>query len=173
MGQSSNLPRRAYQRRNLQRDRNAASIPSTSGSKEQPLQVTRTTSTWNQQSRSGQGHDDRAGSDTSSDFDSESDEEYGKSHHAAPRRTTLVRQPPKQRSSAGVSYADGESSSLSDSNSDSDDDSGYCSLEEDTEEKAEYYDALLERFRTEGPTLANHGENTKRMEDEQVEKWNK
>ena len=54
--------------------------------------------------------------------------------------------------------------------SDSDDDSGYCS--EDEDDNAEHWDTLLERFRAEGPTLANHGENTKKMEREQEKKWN-
>lgn len=33
--------------------------------------------------------------------------------------------------------------------------------------------ALLERLREEGPTLANHGRNTKKMDKEQEEIWNK
>jgi len=55
----------------------------------------------------------------------------------------------------------------SESDPDSEDDSGYCSLDEDADEKAEYYDDLLERFQAEGPTLANHRENTKKMEKDQ------
>jgi len=58
----------------------------------------------------------------------------------------------------------------SDSDSDSDIDSGYASLE-DPDETADFYDDLLERFREEGPTLANHGDNTKKMIQEQEQKW--
>jgi hypothetical protein len=50
-------------------------------------------------------------------------------------------------------------------------DSGYGSLEEDPDERAEFYDDLLERFRAEGPTLANHGDNTKKITQEQEQKW--
>ncbi|KAJ0103794.1 hypothetical protein J7T55_004196, partial [Diaporthe amygdali] len=50
-------------------------------------------------------------------------------------------------------------------------DSGYGSQEEDPDEKARYYDELLERFRAEGPTLADHSRNTVRMEEEQEAKW--
>ncbi|KAJ0103733.1 hypothetical protein J7T55_000242 [Diaporthe amygdali] len=50
-------------------------------------------------------------------------------------------------------------------------DSGYGSQEEDTDEKARYYDELLQRFRAEDPTLADHSRNTVRMEEEQEAKW--
>jgi hypothetical protein len=56
--------------------------------------------------------------------------------------------------------------------SDLDVDSGYASLE-DLDERADFYDDLLERFRAEGPTLANHGDNTKKMIEEQEQKWRK
>lgn len=55
---------------------------------------------------------------------------------------------------------------------DSDVDSGYTSLE-DPDERADLYDDLLERFRAEGPTLANHGDNTKKMIQEQEQIWKK
>ena len=57
-----------------------------------------------------------------------------------------------------------------DFDSDSDADSGYASVE-DPDERADFYDDLLERFRAEGPTLANHGDNTKKMIQEQEQKW--
>jgi hypothetical protein len=62
-----------------------------------------------------------------------------------------------------------DSDSDCDSDSDSDVDSAYASLE-DPEETADFYDDLLERFRTDGPTLANHGDNTKKMIKEQEKK---
>jgi hypothetical protein len=53
-------------------------------------------------------------------------------------------------------------------------DSGYVSAGDDAEdpdETAEYYDDLLQQFREEGPTLANHGDNTISMIKGQKEKW--
>jgi len=58
------------------------------------------------------------------------------------------------------------SKSNSDDDNDLDNDSGYCSLN-NANKRAEYYNDLLERFQKEGPTLANHRENTKRMETNQ------
>ena len=57
--------------------------------------------------------------------------------------------------------------------SDSDLDSGYSSLDDDPREPTGFYDDLLAKFEKEGPTLANHGNNTKKMIREQEEKWNK
>ncbi|KAK3935512.1 hypothetical protein QBC46DRAFT_367527 [Diplogelasinospora grovesii] len=169
MDRPSHMPRRAWQRHNLRRNRAAAGNPSTSGSKEQPAQRTRTASIRSRQSRSGQERVDETDSSISSDSNSESDEECSRSRHPVPRRKTPAPRPRKQRRSTDVSSGDTESSS----DSDMDDDPGYCSLEEDADDKAEYYDDLLARFRAEGPTLANHGENTKKMEEEQEGKWNK
>ena len=59
------------------------------------------------------------------------------------------------------------------SESDSDLDSGYSSLNDDLREPTGFYDDLLTKFENEGPTLANHGKNTKKMIREQEEKWNK
>lgn len=56
--------------------------------------------------------------------------------------------------------------------SDSGDHSGYASVE-DPDERADFYDDLLETFRAKGPTLANHGDNTKKMIQEQEQKWKK
>jgi len=53
---------------------------------------------------------------------------------------------------------------------DSDVDSGYASLE-DPDETADFYDDLLETFRAKGPTLANHGDKTTKMIQEQEQKW--
>lgn len=55
-------------------------------------------------------------------------------------------------------------------------DSGYASAEDDAQDPdktAEYYDGLLQQFREEGPTLANHGDNTADMIKCQKEKWEK
>ena len=48
------------------------------------------------------------------------------------------------------------------SESDSDLDSGYSSLNDDPREPTGFYDDLLTKFENEGPTLANHGKNTKK-----------
>jgi hypothetical protein len=50
-------------------------------------------------------------------------------------------------------------------------DSGYGSSKEDADEKARYYDELLEQFRAEGPILAKHARNMMKMEEEQEAKW--
>ncbi|KAK0701564.1 hypothetical protein B0T26DRAFT_681697 [Lasiosphaeria miniovina] len=106
--------------------------------------------------RSGQESGYETDSSAGSTSDSESEEEYGQNppRPAAPRMTQTVR-------------------SRQHSHSDSNNDSGYCSLNEDADDKAQYYDDLLERFRADGPTLANHGENTQTMEEEQEKIWNK
>jgi hypothetical protein len=61
----------------------------------------------------------------------------------------------------------------SDSSSDSDMDSGYASAEEDSNEVAEYYNGLIDHYEAEGPTMANHDENTKKMTYPEEERWNK
>ncbi|KAK3943401.1 hypothetical protein QBC46DRAFT_420865 [Diplogelasinospora grovesii] len=170
MDRPSNMPRRAWQHCNVRRNKTVVSNSSTSGSKEQPAKRTRRGSVQNRQSKSGQDRDNETDSSISSDSDSNSGEEYGKSRQPARRQTQQSR---KQRTSTDISSKDTDSSSESDSDSDSEDDSGYCSLKEDADDKAEYYNELLERFRAEGPTLANHGKNTKKMEKEQEKKWNK
>lgn len=69
-------------------------------------------------------------------------------------------------------YCDGsEPGPKSEPDSDSDIDSGYGSLEEDPDERAGFYNDLLGRFREGGPTLANHGDNTKNMTRKQELKW--
>lgn len=65
-----------------------------------------------------------------------------------------------------------DSSAGDDSQSDADLDSGYGSADGDTDKTAGFYDDLLARLETEGPTRADHGTNTKRMIEEQEEKWN-
>ena len=154
MDRPSNMPRRAYQRRNLRRNKTADSNSSTSESREQFAQHASAALPQNRQPRSPQERGDETDSSVCSMSDSEP-EEYGQSRRlpAAPR-ASLAARPRRQRSSA-------------------DGDSGYCSPDDDADERAEYYDDLLERFRADGPTLANHGKNTKKMETEQEEIWNK
>ena len=62
-------------------------------------------------------------------------------------------------------FYDLELISESEFNSDSDSkvDSNYSSLKEDPNIRADFYNELLERFRIEGPTLANHYDNTKKI----------
>ncbi|KAK3939621.1 hypothetical protein QBC46DRAFT_342346 [Diplogelasinospora grovesii] len=141
MAQPSNVPRRAWQRRNLGAKRAAAK------------------------------RSDETDSSFASSSDSESDdsEEY-ESPRRPPIASRAVR-PRMQHISVDVLSDESDFSCPSDSDCDSGFDSGYHSLEEDPDDKAEYYDELLERFQTEGPTLANHGDNTKQQDQE--EKWNK
>ncbi|KAK3934110.1 hypothetical protein QBC46DRAFT_429032 [Diplogelasinospora grovesii] len=169
MAQPSNVPRRAWQRRNLGAKRAAASTPS----EEQPTKHTRAIPIRKRQTRSCQERSDGTYSSFASSSDSESDdsEEY-----ESPRRPLISSravQPRTQNISVDVSSDESDFSCPSDSDCDSGFDSGYHSLDEDPDDKAEYYDELLKRFQTEGPTLANHGDNTKQMEQDQEEKWNK
>ncbi|CRK25088.1 hypothetical protein BN1708_014133 [Verticillium longisporum] len=41
--------------------------------------------------------------------------------------------------------------------------SGYCSAEENPDDEADYLRKLISQYAEEGPTMANHGENTKKM----------
>ncbi len=136
MDRPSNMPRRAWQRRNLRCNR-AANSNSSIG---QSTQLAGMSPARNRQLSSGQ----ESGYGTDSSVGSTSDSESGP---AAPR-TTLAARPHRH------------------SDSDSTDDSSYCSLDEDANNKAQYYDDLFERFQVEGPTLANHRDNTKTMEEE-------
>ena len=165
MDRPLNMPRRAWQRRNLRR------AAGSNSSTEQPAHHAGTAPARKRQSSFGQERDEEADFSVGSTSDSEPEEEYGQRRRPAPR-TTPAAQPRRQRRSDALSDHT-RSGSESNSDSESDDDSGYCSLDEDADERAEYYDDMLERFRKEGPTLANHGENTKRMETDQEAIWNK
>ncbi|KAI1845332.1 hypothetical protein JX265_014084, partial [Neoarthrinium moseri] len=56
--------------------------------------------------------------------------------------------------------------------SDVESNSSFESVEDCVDEGPDFYDDLLATFKAQGPTLANHSRNTKRMEEEQEEKWN-
>lgn len=171
------MPRRAWQRRNLGRNRTAPANPPPSRSNEQPIQ---------QQTQKAQGQgrrkhppqevDDEAYSSAGSGSDSESNGEYD-NRRPIPRRTIPSVRPGKRqkpsRISLDASDSSSESESDSDSNSDSGVDSGYGSLSDDADDMAEHYDELLARFQAEGPTLANHGEKTQKMEQGQLQIWTK
>ncbi len=165
----SNAPRRAWQRRTLSHKRPAAS-QSVCGSEGQVAKRARAAP--RRESRYGREEDDSdfsfvPGSDSDSDC---SDANGGawcpdlRRTPQAPRRETRLRP-------ENSSYDDVDADIPCDSDADSGFDSGYHSLEDDSDDKADYYDELLEQFRAEGPTLANHGENTEKMEKEQEEKW--
>jgi len=168
MDRPLNMPRRAWQRRNLRRNRAADSNSST----EQPPQLAGTAPERNRQPNFFQDRGDETDSRVGSTSDSEPEEEYGQSRHPTASHTSRAARPRRQGSS-DVSSDHTHSGSDSDSDSESKGDSGYCSLEEDADDRAEYYDDLLERFRREGPTVANHGRNTKAMETDQEKIWNK
>ena len=99
-----------------------------------------------------------------------------------PRRARQRYNLQRKRTALGVSLAPGQMpvdaldpafSPHAGSESDSDLDSGYSSLNDDPREPTGFYDDLLTKFENEGPTLANHGKNTKKKIREQEEKWNK
>ncbi|KAK3934987.1 hypothetical protein QBC46DRAFT_424370 [Diplogelasinospora grovesii] len=164
------MPRRAWRRHNIRRNKAAASNPSTSRLKEKLGSQTYRTQGRGPQRRSFEAWPD----DTDSSFncgsdgesDGEPDGEYGERIPVALQAVPTARTRERQQL-ADISSDDLDSES---DLSDFDVDSGYGSLEEDSDE---FYDGLLERFRTEGPTLANHSENTKNMMHEQEQKWRK
>src|SRR5512142_333442 len=127
MDRPLNMPRRAWQRRNLRRNRAAGS----NSSAEQPSHHAGTAPARKSQPSFGQERDEEADFSVGSTSDSEPEEEYGQRRRPAPR-TTPAAQPCRQRGSDTLSD-DTCSSSESASDSDSDDDSGYCSLDEDTD----------------------------------------
>jgi hypothetical protein len=170
MDRPSNMPRRAWQRRNLRRNRTADSSSST----EQASQRAGTAPERNRQPSFVQDRGDETDSSVGSTSDSEPEEEYGQSRRPTALYTTRAARPRRQDSSdISSDPTRPDSDSDSDSNLEPNGDSGYCSLEEDVDDRAEYYDDLLERFRREGPTVANHGKNTKAMETDQERIWNK
>lgn len=90
MDRPSNMPRRAWQRRNLRRNRAADSNSST----EQSAQLAGMTPAQNRQLRSGQESGYETDSSVVSTSDSESAEEHGQSaRRAAALRTTLAARP--------------------------------------------------------------------------------
>jgi hypothetical protein len=159
-----NMPRRAWQRRNILRA--AANTSPVARSK---AKLQKQAFNAHREGRSAGLLQEWPGEDSSFSCgsDSESDGDYRERRPAARRIVPAdgvhkVRDIPSNIS---------ECLKLeSDSDSDSDIDSGYASLE-DPDETADFYDDLLERFREEGPTLANHGDNTKKMIQEQEQKW--
>ena len=174
MDRPSNMPRRAWQRRNLRRNRTTDSSSST----EKAPQRAGTAPERNRQPSFVQDRGDETDCGVSSTSDSEPEEEYGQIRRPTALYTTRAARPRRQGSSDISSDptrpgSDSDSDSDSNSNLESNGDSGYCSLEEDVDDRAEYYDDLLERFRREGSTVANHGENTKAMETNQERIWNK
>ena len=169
----STAPRRAWQRRSLGRKRSAVSPPRPiAGSQSKSAKRVLLSPRW----------DSRLGSESENsnssfvielDSGSECSEVRGArrsdptppvtSKHLGPRGKPHSTDTPIE----GVEY-----SILSESDVDSGPDSGYQSLEDDPDDKAYYYDELLQQFQADGPALANHGENTERMEKEQEQKWN-
>ena len=159
------MPRRAWQRRNILRAA-ASTSPATSKAKLQKQAFNA-----HREGRSAGLLQEWPGEDSSFSCgsDSESDGDYHERRPAA-RRIVPADGVHKVRATDIPSNISECLKLESDSDSDSDIDSGYASLE-DPDERADFYDDLLERFREEGPTLANHGDNTKKMIQEQEQKW--
>lgn len=88
--------------------------------------------------------------------------------YSSPSPSTRGVPPRKEHGSAYSPDSDASSETESDYNSDVD--SGYCSIEEDADDRAEYYDDLLQKFRIDGPTMANHSKNTKNIIQKQEQK---
>jgi len=159
------MPHRAWQRRNILRA--AASTPPVAGSREK---LHKKAFDARGEDRSADLVQEWPGEDSSFSCgsDSESDGDY---RERRPARRIVPAEDVHKVRAADIPSDISECLKLdSDPDSDSDVDSGYASLE-DPDERADFYDDLLEKFRAEGPTLANHGDNTKKMIQEQEQKW--
>lgn len=157
------MSRRAWQRRNIRRNRVVDSSPSINRLNKRSPEACR------------KGRQDglfQEWSDDDSSFSpssgSESDEDYHERRLVTQPMASLINGYKKQSValSSDKSNSRLQPASDSDSDDDSDGDSGYGSLE-DPDERADFYDDLLESFRAEGPTLANHGDGTKKMIEEE------
>ncbi|PNH48832.1 hypothetical protein VD0002_g7342 [Verticillium dahliae] len=76
-------------------------------------------------------------------------------------------------SSSEYSSSDSDSAMDSESDTESFAESGYCSAEENPDDEADYLRKLISQYAEEGPTMANHGENTKKMTRPELNRWNK
>ena len=168
MPRASNIPRRAWQRRTLGQKR--PSSQPTHKSEERPAKRTRIVPTSTRLRYVHHSDNEDLFSSSGSDTESECSEGY-EGPRLFSQRATEERRRGIKPNSADPSLGDLDIDKLSESEAGFD--SGYHSLDEDPDDKADYYDELLERFRADGPTLANHGENTEKMEKEQGEKWDK
>ena len=122
------------------------------------------------QKQRGQATNDGTQSDLGRDSDSGPDEEYEECYLRTNRR--IPKGGPSSRPEAIETDSDDVWLSLGPtSDSDSHFDSGYGSHSDAVDESADFYDDLLERFRAEGPTLANHSKGTRKMTQEQERKW--
>ncbi|KAK3933445.1 hypothetical protein QBC46DRAFT_414764 [Diplogelasinospora grovesii] len=135
LNRPTSMYRRAWQRRGIRCDRAAAS-KSTTISKDEPRKPARETQ--RHASRVQEWPDDTS-------LDSES---TGESDTCIPVNRRIISVTGTCKVSRRLDASDSDSSS--ESESDSDIDSGYGSLEEDPDERAEFYDHLLERFRSQG-----------------------
>ncbi|RYO82759.1 hypothetical protein DL764_009563 [Monosporascus ibericus] len=166
MNGPSNIPRRAWQRRNLRRDSVVAGSSSAPKSHKQAWKPQ--IRGWQRSSGQERGDETDSAFGSSLSSNSESDSEFD---GRAPRRMALAARSCRSQKRSNVSSADSDSGSWSDSCSDIDADSGYGSIEQDLDDTADFYDDLLAKFEIEGPTLADHGDNTKKMIQEQEQKW--
>ncbi|KAI5459500.1 hypothetical protein BGZ63DRAFT_448187 [Mariannaea sp. PMI_226] len=170
MARISNLPRRAMQRRKIPRNR--ASAGNHSQSVQKPCSQAQVG-----QNRADTTHNDAQ--DSVSEYSDGSEPESEDDHSDSIRKPSQNARPGSKKDQRNSLMSVDGSNEASDSeldsgsSSDSDLDSGYASAEEDPNEVAEYYNRLIDHYEAEGPTMANHDENTKKMTYPEEKRWNK
>jgi hypothetical protein len=165
MNQQSRIPRRAWQRRNVRRNKFASGGTTVFTSNKHSTEQIQRAAKRDWQSSFTPG------------FEPKSTGDYFECRHT-PQHSLAVISDKRQESGAAFS---GQSSAIEqevepglDSNfyGDSGHNSALSSADEDPDETATFYDDLLEDFRNDRPTLANHGENTENIKLAEEKKWN-
>ncbi|KAM9884307.1 hypothetical protein VDGL01_01468 [Verticillium dahliae] len=167
----SKVPRRAMQRRHVRR--NKPSIGSIAPTIQTPfarstLEVARGVDR-DQHETDGQDSDVDIGTDSDGDYDSNHDRQSRNPHRKASSKPTKSTRPlPLEQQE---SDSDIDSSTESESDAESFAESGYFSGEENPDEVAGFYGSLIAQYAEEGPIMANHGENTKKMTRPEERRW--
>lgn len=157
MNGQSNLPRRAWQRQNVQRNRATIDLVSNQAI-ERATYSDSTLPTRTQQLDSNKQCSVQRRTHVNSGCDSQCDDiGHTECHTSKSIATALPKPRPRTRR-----HYDSDTASESDSGSDINEDSGYCSPAEDE---------LYEQFQADGPTLANHGDKTKQFKQTEEKKW--
>ena len=160
-----NMPRRAWQRRRLRPNASSAHDPAGLTSQKQAPKRAGVALTQSRHPSTSAKRNSRKDSSSDSESETDSDGEYGRTSHSVARRSTRASATRRHNPPLGSSD---ETDASSNSDSDPESNSSYYSLKEDEDnnDKAEYYDELIERFRKEGLTLTNHGKNTRKIKEE-------
>lgn len=176
MPPTKKLPRRALQRSHVRRDKFATG--KTASTARVPPTVSLLTPTWADQNQAGaDGQTAEDTSDCGSDSDGRNDvalpplsriRATGSSKVWAKAAASIGPPSPEDRSPD----SDSDSIMHSKSNAASFAEAGYCSGEDNSDREADFYCNLITQYEEEGPTMANHGENTKKMTGPEEKRWN-